>query len=121
MLADEMGPGVTHVIAPKDTSAQQAASKLQSAHVPSPVLVSKLLTKRRQHCHQVPCSSCLNRCPLSPSPLKEACKQQTQVISICRMLLGLMQRRWQLALHVYGLSKPAAPAQKASRQTNLWL
>ena len=116
MLADEMGPGVTHVIAPKDTSAQQASSKLQSAHVPSPVLVSKLLTKACQHCHQVPWPSCVNRRPLSPSPLKESYKQQARVRTMWSMLSVFMQRRWQLALHIYGLSKPAAPAQKVSRQ-----
>jgi hypothetical protein len=49
MLADELGPGVTHVIAPKDTSAQQASAKLQSVHVPSPVLVSTLLVEEHQH------------------------------------------------------------------------
>ena len=123
MLADELGPGVTHVIAPKDTSAQQASSKLQSAHVRSPVLVSKLLTKARQRCYQALCPSCLSWCPLSSSPLKEPCKQQTQVRSICRMLPGLLQRHWQLALHQHELSMGslAAPAHKAARQMHLRL
>lgn len=107
MLADELGPGVTHVIAPKDTSAQQASSKLQSAHVLSPVLVSKLLIKARQQCHQSSCPSCLSWCPLSSSTLKEHCKQQTQVRSTAaehpQLRLHSAFEAWEHAHHVQRL------------------
>ncbi len=42
-VADELDPGVTHVIADKNTSAQQASAKLQASDMHSPVLVGHYL------------------------------------------------------------------------------